>query len=303
VGTIYFWIEFHVLIAILLIADLGIFHRKKRLPSFKEACWHSVFWIVLALLFNTIIYYVFGSESAIQFLTGYLIEKSLSIDNLFYFSILFLHFRVPEFHQYKILYWGILGALLFRISLILTGVVLISRFHWIFYLLGVFLIATGIKFLIQRQKEKNDPSTSQTFRFLKKIFPIEEGDVSGKFFVKKRGKWKVTTLFLVLLLIECTDIVFALDSIPAIFAITTEPFIVYTSNIFAILGLRSLYFVIASSLGKLRYYQFGLAAILVFIGFKMLLADVAPISVPISLAVILVILGVTAAVSLRRSKV
>lgn len=296
-----FWIEFHLLIVTFLIIDLGIFQRKTKAPSFKQACLHSAFWIVLALLFNVFIYYIAGFESALQFFTGYLIEKSLSIDNLFLFLFLFLHFDISETHQHKILFWGILGALIFRISLILTGVALLHRFHWIFYLLGAFLIFTGINFALQNPRKKKNPTKSLSYRFFKKIFPIEEKDFKDEFFVKKRGVWKVTTLFIVLLLIETADILFALDSIPAIFAITMDPFIIYTSNVFAILGLRSHYFVLASSLSKLYYYKFGLAAILVFVGAKMVLTQYISISVPMSLLVIVMIIGVTVICSLTRA--
>jgi tellurite resistance protein TerC len=300
-NSVHFWIEFHLLIVTFLILDLGIFQRKiKKKPSFKRACLHSAFWIILALVFNAFIYYVSGYESALQFFTGYLIEKSLSIDNLFLFLFLFLHFDISAVHQHKILFWGILGALIFRMSLILAGVILIDRFHWLYYFLGAFLIFTGINFALQNPRKKKDPTKSLSYRFFKKIFPIEEKDFKEEFFIKKRGKWKITTLFIVLLLIETADIVFALDSIPAIFAITTDPFIVYTSNVFAILGLRSHYFVLASSLSKLYYYKVGLAAILVFVGSKMVLASYIPISVPMSLMVIVAIMGVTVVCSLMR---
>jgi tellurite resistance protein TerC len=300
----YFWIGFHLLIFILILLDLGIFRRKgQKTIRFKQACLHSVFWFGLALFFNLFIYYAFGYESALQFFTGFLIEKSLSVDNLFLFLTIFMHFHVSETDQYKILYWGILGALILRISLILIGVALITKFHWMFYLFGAFLVITGINFVRKNQPKRTDPSKSLGYRILKKIFPIQEGEAKGNFFVKKRGKWKVTTLFVVLLLIEFADILFALDSIPAIFAITTDLFIIYTSNVFAILGLRSLYFVLAASLSRLRYYQWGLAMILVFVGAKMLLTQVITISVPLSLAVIIAILGGTTAFSLlRRSR-
>ncbi len=300
-NSVRFWIEFHLLIVTFLILDLGIFQKKTKEPSFKQACLHSVFWVVLALLFNAFIYYVSGYQSALQFFTGYLIEKSLSVDNLFLFLFLFLHFHVSIAHQHKILFWGILGALIFRISLIVTGVVLIDRFHWLYYCLGIFLIFTGVKFALQNPRKKRDPTKSMSYRFLKKIFPVEETAFKDEFFVKKGKRWKVTTLFIVLLLIETADIVFALDSIPAIFAITTDPFIVYTSNIFAILGLRSHYFVLAGSLSKLYYYKWGLAAILVFVGAKMVSANYIPISVPISLLVIVAIIGVTVIFSVRRA--
>lgn len=290
-----FWIGFHVLIAILLIADLGFFQRKPHSPKFKEACLHSAGWIAIALLFNLLIYYFLGPDKALQFLTGFVIEKSLSVDNLFLFLLFFLHFRIPPAYQYKILYWGIIGALFFRISLILMGVALIERFHWMFYVFGAFLLYTGVKFAMQ--KEKKDPAQSLLLRFYKSFLPVAVGEGHENFFIKQKGKWKVTSLFLALLMIESVDVLFALDSIPAVFAITTDPFIIYTSNVFAILGLRSLYFLMASWLEKLHYIKFGLAAILVFIGAKMLVAPYLSISVAASLIVILVILGLTAAAS------
>ncbi|MBS0604094.1 MAG: TerC family protein [Verrucomicrobia bacterium] len=296
-----FWIGFHVLIAVLLSLDLGLFHRKGHVIKFREACLFSAFWIVVALLFNLFVYYSFGPDVALQFFTGYLIEKSLSVDNLFLFLIIFMHFRTPPLYQHKILFLGILGTLLFRISLILLGVSLIEHFHWMYYVFGAFLLASGIKFMLQKAKD-DDLSKSALFRVLKKVLPVANEDGDGEFFVKRRGYWKVTTLFLTLLMIECTDIILALDSIPAIFAITTDPFIVYTSNVFAILGLRSLYFVLAASLKKMRYLKFGLAAILVFVGLKMLLANVVQISVPASLGVILLILSVTMLASLKLKK-
>lgn len=299
----YFWIGFHLLIALLLIVDLGVFRGKTKKLRFKAACLHSAFWIVLALLFNVLIYYVFGTEKALQFFTGYLIEKSLSVDNLFLFLFLFLHFHISESHQHKVLYWGIIGALIFRISLILTGVALIDRFHWLYYFLGAFLMFTAINFALQGHRKKKDFHKSLSFRFFKRVLPVDEDDSSGEFFIKKRGKWKVTTLFVVLLFIETTDIIFALDSIPAIFAITMDPFIVYTSNVFAILGLRSHYFVLAGSLSQLYYYKFGLAAILLFVGAKMILADTIAISVLTSLMVIVAILGLTVVCSLMRTSV
>jgi tellurite resistance protein TerC len=269
------------------------------LVKFKEACLLSAFWVAIALLFNLFIYFYFGSDWALQFFTGYLIEKSLSVDNLFLFLMIFAHFQTLAAYQRKILFWGILGVLFFRISLILTGVALIDEFHWMFYVFGVFLLLSGVNFMLQKDKVE-DPSKSFLYRTFSKIFPVAKGDGGGHFFVRSQGKWKVTSLFLALLMIESTDIVLALDSVPAIFAVTTNPFIIYTSNIFAILGLRALYFVVASSLKKLRYFKYGLAAILVFVGIKMLLADVAPISLPVSLAVILMILGVTMLMSRTR---
>ncbi len=293
-----FWIGFHVLIALLLVIDLGVFYRKGQALKSKEALLLSGFWIAVALLFNLFVYFWFGPESALQFFTGYLVEKSLSVDNLFLFLLIFSHFQIPAAHQHKILMWGILGALIFRISLILAGVALIEQFHWMFYVFGAFLLFSGIKFLAQKQEVK-DLSQGFLYRSLSKMLPVAKGESHGKFFLQRKGKWKATSLFLALLMIEGTDIIFALDSIPAIFAITEDTFIIYTSNIFAILGLRALYFKLSSSLNKLKYLKFGLGAILIFVGAKMLLANFAPISLPVSLAVIAGILGVTTLFSIR----
>ncbi len=299
-NTAGFWIGFHILIAILLIADLGIFRGRTKGIRFRQACLHSAFWIVLALLFNGFIYYVSGPQSALQFFTGYLIEKSLSIDNLFLFLFLFMHFRISEADQHKVLYWGIIGAIIFRISLILTGFVLIERFQWLYYAMGAFLIFTGINFCMQKSSVERDPTKGLGYRFFKKILPVDETAKDGHFFVKKRSGWKATPLFITLLLIETADIVFAIDSIPAIFAMTTDPFIVYTSNIFAILGLRSHYFVLEGSLSKFYYYKWGLAGVLVFVGARILLKNYISISLLASLMVIIAILGITAAASLMR---
>jgi len=296
-----FWIGFHLLIALLMAADLLLFHRKRRPLSFKEACVLSGFWVLLALLFNIFVHFYIGSGEALQFFTGYLIEKSLSVDNLFVFLLIFLQFKIVPEDQHKILFWGILGALILRISLILAGVALIERFHWMFYVFGTLLVVSGCKLLLEKKGGAN-PSDNFLFKLLHKILPVSKEEAKGRFFVNVKGKWKVTSLFLALVIIEFTDVIFALDSIPAIFAITTNPFIVYTSNIFAILGLRALHFVLAPSLEKLYYFKWGLAAILVFVGAKMLFADFYPLSVATSLLVIVALLAATVLASLLLSK-
>lgn len=290
--SVEFWIGFHLLIILLLILDWRFFSRGFQKNPVKKALILSGCWIGIALLFNGLIYFTMGSPAALQFFTGYLIEKALSVDNLFIFWIYFLHFKIPSYLQHKVLLWGILGAIFFRISVILAGIALIESFHWMFYVFGAFLIFSGAKFAWQRGAQV-DLSESRFFSFLKKILPIANRNGSGDFFVKEEGRYKVTSLFLVLLMIECTDIFFALDSIPAVFAITTDPFLVYTSNVFAVLGLRALHMLLSSTLQKLPFYQYGLAAILVFIGAKMLLTHIFPISVLVSLSVVIAILGVT----------
>jgi tellurite resistance protein TerC len=293
-STPLFWIGFHVCIALLWVADFDFFGTSPK-SSFSKACLLTSGWIALALLFNFFIYLFLGPTEALQFLTGYLIEKSLSIDNLFVFLLIFTSFRLPISVQHRILHWGIIGALFFRVSLILGGIALINRFHWMYYVLGAFLVYSGIKFALET--EKKDPSQSFLLRLFKAIFPVAKRQERQKFFIKEKGKWKMTALFLTLLMIESADILFALDSIPAIFAITTDPLIVYTSNVFAILGLRSLYFVLTGVLDKLAYFKFGLAAILIFVGIKMLCAPWMSISVLTSLIVIAAILLATMAFS------
>jgi tellurite resistance protein TerC len=295
-----FWIGFHGLILLLLGIDLGVLGQKEKKLSFKKACFHSCFWIFFALIFNLFVYFQFGSEKGLEFFTGYLIEKSLSVDNLFLFLIIFSQFRISEMGQRKVLFWGILGAIVLRLSLILAGISLIEHFHWMFYVFGGILLASGVNIFF---KQKPEAISDNCFvRVFKKFFPVIENEGEERFFVRHRGKWKATMLFVTLLMVESTDIVVALDSVPAVFAVTTDPFIVYTSNVFAILGLRSLHFVFSASLKKWRYIQQGLALILAFVGIKMLTAKWILISIPVSLGVIGVILAATiVASSFRRT--
>jgi tellurite resistance protein TerC len=286
-----FWGGFHLLIATLLYIDLKCFQRGAM--NIKKASWLSVFWIATALCFNLFLYFSHGRLPAVQFFTGYLVEKSLSVDNLLVFLMIFNSFRLSPEEQRKVLFYGILGALFFRVTLILGGIALIREFHWMVYLLGLFLIATGIRFLVRKEAKGFDPKERGLVGFLKKRLPMTEKG-KGAFFVYEEGKLKFTALFLVLVVIECTDIIFALDSIPAVFAITQDPFIVYTSNLFAILGLRALYFAIAGSMGNWRHLRYGLAAILLFVGIKMVFSGLFSIPLLISLAVILIILLFTA---------
>ena len=290
-----FWIGFHGLILLLLAIDLGVFGRRDQKLSFKKACYLSAFWIFFGLLFNLFVYFQLGSEKALEFFTGYLIEKSLSVDNLFLFLMIFSQFHISEIGQRKVLFWGILGAIVFRLSLILAGISLIEHFHWMFYVFGGILLASGVN-IILKQKPKTI-SDNCFVRAFKRIFPVLEEGSEEQFFVRHRGKWKVTMLFITLLMVESTDIIVALDSIPAVFAVTTDPLIVYTSNVFAILGLRSLHFVFSASLGKWKFIQQGLAAILIFVGIKMLIGKWVMISIPVSLSVIVAILAVTIAAS------
>ena len=283
------WIGFNLFVFGMLILDLGIFHRKVHAVSLKEALSWTLVWIFLAMLFNVGILYFYGKEKALEFLSGYIIEKSLSVDNIFVFSLVFSYFHVPMKFQHKVLFWGIFGALLMRVIFIFTGLQLIQQFHWVFYLLGAFLIYTGIKMLISSDKGPL-PNKNLFLRFFKRCFPITDEFHEDHFFIKSQGKTLMTRLFLVLLLIEATDLIFALDSIPAVLAISNDPFIVYTSNVFAILGLRSLYFALAGMNEYFRYLKFGLSAILVFVGIKMCMVEIYKIPIVISLIIIVAIL-------------
>ncbi len=292
IGSPALWGGFILFVFGMLALDLGVFHRKAHEVRPKEALIWSLLWIALALLFNAWVYLAFGPERGLEFLTGYLIEKALSVDNLFVFLVIFSYFNVPGHLQHRVLFWGILGALLMRALFILTGAVLIQRFHWILYVFGAFLVLTGIKLLVRRDSEihpERNPAL-QLFRRMVRAVPDYRG---AHFFVKEAGQWLATPLLMVLVVVEATDVVFAVDSIPAIFAITTDPFIVFTSNIFAILGLRALYFLLAGLMGKFHYLKIGLALVLVFVGAKMLLADLVKIPIGVSLAVVVTLLGVS----------
>lgn len=294
---IYVWFGFIAFVIIILALDLGVFHRKSHEVKIKEALIWSAVWISLAFVFNFCIYYFMGKEKALEFLTGYLIEKSLSIDNLFVFIMLFTFFDVKPKYQHKVLFWGILGALVLRAIFIFAGVALISKFHWIIYIFGAFLVFTGIKMLFHKD-EKIEPHKNPLVRLFKKFFPVTEQMHESKFFVKINAKTFATPLFIVLLVVEFTDLIFAVDSIPAILAISNDTFIIFTSNVFAILGLRALYFALAGITKYFYYLKYGLAAILVFIGIKMCIAGVYKISILYSLLFILLTLLVSIIMSI-----
>lgn len=294
--NIFMWVGFLVFVFIMLAIDLGLFNRKSHEIKVKEALIWSAVWIALALIFNAGIYFVKGEEVAVQFLTGYVLEKSLSIDNLFVFLLIFNMFQVKSEYQHKILFWGVLGALILRAIFIMAGVALLHQFHWIIYVFGVFLIFTGIKMLFEKE-QKIEPEKNPLIKILKKIMPVSDKYDKGKFFTRIDMKRHATPLLVVLVLIEFSDLVFAIDSIPAILAISDDPFIVYTSNVFAILGLRSLYFALAGILGYFAYLKYGLSAILVFVGLKMTLADFFHVSTITSLLVIAGILLVSVLMS------
>jgi tellurite resistance protein TerC len=269
--TPWHWAGFILCILFFLALDLGVFHRQSHVVKFKEALAWSLVWVTLSLLFAAGLYFARGNTEAVEFVTGYIIELSLSMDNVFVIALIFTFFRVPPQYQHRVLFWGILGALLMRGAMILAGAALIQRFQWTLYLFGAFLIFTGIKMLIT-DDEGVEPEKNPVIRLARKIFPVSDRLHGEKFIVRVNGRMLLTTLALVLIMVETTDLIFALDSIPAIFAVTTKPFIVFTSNVFAILGLRSLYFVLAGMIEYFRYLKIGLSVVLVFIGGKMLLA-------------------------------
>jgi tellurite resistance protein TerC len=289
IADFYLWTGFIVFVIIMLALDLGVFHRKSHEVKIREALIWSAVWISLALIFNYGIFIFMGREKAIEFLTGYVIEKSLSIDNLFVFIMVFTYFNVDTKYQHKILFWGILGALIMRAIFIFAGVALISMFHWIIYVFGGFLIFTGIKMLFHKD-EKLNPNKNPLVIIFKKFFPVTEEMHGSKFFVKINARTVATPLFIVLLVIEFTDLIFAVDSIPAILAISNDTFIIFTSNVFAILGLRALYFALAGITKYFYYLKYGLSAILVFVGIKMIMAEFYKIPIVYSLLGILGIL-------------
>jgi len=289
-NTIFLWVGFNVFVLLMLALDLGVFHRNSHEVKFKEAITWSAVWIILALIFNAGIWYYFGDIKAVEFLTGYIVEKSLSVDNIFVFVLIFGSFQVPAAYQHRVLFWGVFGALIMRAIFIFAGVSLIVKFHWIIYLFGAFLIITGIK--IARDKgTKINIENNPLLNLIRKYIPVTSDYHSSKFLVKLNSKWHATPLLLVLILVETTDLIFAVDSIPAILSITTDPFIVYTSNVFAIMGLRSLYFALAGSLKYFTYLHYGLALILIFVGTKMLITDFYKIDPFVSLGIIGLILA------------
>jgi tellurite resistance protein TerC len=291
------WLGFNAFVLLMLAFDLGVFHRKNHTVRVREALTWTGVWVVLALIFNAGVWIFRGEEAGLQFLAGYLIEKSLSVDNLFIFLIVFSTFRVPALYQHKVLFWGVLGALILRAALIVAGTALLHRFHWTIYLFGGFLVLTGLKLLLQKD-EKPDLQKNIVVRLVRKWLPMTPDYVQGRFFVVENGKRLITPLFLVLVTIEFTDLVFALDSIPAIFAVTPDPFIVYSSNVFALLGLRSLFFALSGVMALFSRLKTGLALILAFVGVKMILADTFKIPIGVSLGVIAGILGLSIAASL-----
>ena len=300
-SQVWMWVAFNVFVLAMLAVDLGVVHRRTHEVTLKEALLWSGIWIALALLFALGVYVWNGSQPALEFLTGYLIEKSLSVDNIFVFVLIFSYFKVPGRYQHKVLFWGILGALVMRAMFIFAGIALLQRLHWIIYVFGALLILTGIKMAMEKDKEIH-PDKNPVLKLFRRLVPVTDSYHADHFFVKQGGQYAATPLFIVLLVVETTDVIFAVDSIPAILAITMDPFIVYTSNVFAILGLRALYFALAGVMQLFHYLHYGLSAILVFVGTKMLLADVYKLPVWVALGVIAGILLIAVLASVLRPR-
>jgi tellurite resistance protein TerC len=294
---IWAWVVFLLAVIAMLMIDLGIFQRDERPISIREAAiWYGI-WVTVALLFNLILWSWKGSEKAVEFFTGYLVEVSLSADNMFVFAVLFNYFAVPSIYRRRVLFWGVLGAIVFRLTFILAGTALLKKFHWVIYIFGIIVILSGIK-LLTRKEEEIDPERNPLLRIARRFLPLTPNYHGQKFFVRLDGKFMATPLTLVLLVVESTDIVFAVDSIPAIFAITRDPFIVFTSNVCAILGLRALYFLLEGMMRLFRYLDEGLAVILVFIGIKMLVSEFYKIPTGVALGVVAAVLAITITLSL-----
>ena len=291
---------FTIFVLVMLALDLGVFQRDPHKISIREAAFWYVIWVSLAIAFNIGLYFWRGQQPALEFLTGYVLEVSLSMDNVFVFAVIFGYMGVQPQYQHRVLFWGIVGALLMRATFIIAGVALVSRFHWILYLFGVFLVITGAK-LFREEKQEFHPERNPLLRLARKLFPITPGYEGAAFFVVREGRRFATPMLLVLTLVESTDLLFAVDSIPAIFAVTLDPFIIYTSNVFAILGLRSLYFILAGAIQKFRYLRPGLALVLMFVGVKMLIVGIYKIPIVVSLGVIIAILTVAIGASLLSS--
>ena len=299
--TPWLWIGFFAFVLAMLALDLGVFQRRAHAVSMREAAIWTGVWISLSLAFNLGLYFWQGTEPALQFFTGYLIEKALSVDNLFVFALIFTMFGVPAAYQHRVLFWGVLGALVMRGIFIGAGAALIHKFHWIMYIFGAFLVFTGVRLALHKETVVH-PERNPLIRLFRRLMPVTDHYEKEHFFVRQAGKLAATPLFLVLLMVESTDLVFAIDSIPAIFAITDDPFLVYTSNVFAILGLRALYFLLAGLLDRFYYLKTALAAVLAFVGVKMLIVDIYKIPIALSLGVIAGLLTIGVLASLWRTR-
>jgi len=291
------WTVFGVLVMVMMLLDLGVFHRKSHEIKFKEAALWSALWIGLALMFAGLVAVWRGKHSALEFLTGYIIEESLSVDNLFVFLMVFSYFAVPSRYQHNVLFWGILGAMVFRAIFIVAGVALIERFEFVIYVFGAILVISGVKMGLEKEKEIH-PEKNPVVKLFRKAMPVTQEYDGSKFFVRRDGRTFATPLFLVLLAVETTDLIFAVDSIPAVLAITHDRFIVYTSNIFAIMGLRALYFALRGAMDLFHHLHYGLSVILVFVGLKMIVSHFLPIPTPVALGVVAGVLVLSIAASL-----
>ena len=299
--SIWFWIAFHVGVFVAIGVDLLTFRRRGRELSMGAAARRSILWVIVSLAFNAVVWRVKGPHHGLDFLTGYLIEYSLSMDNIFVFVLIFTHFRVPPRAQHRVLVWGIIGALIMRGTMILFGIALVRRFHFVLYIFGLFLLITALRMLFSKHPALDFRET-RVMRFCRRILPITHEFHNQDFKVRVDGRWMLTPLALTMIVIEITDLAFAVDSIPAIFAITQDPFIVYTSNICAILGLRSLYFLLAGLMNRFIYLRTGLALVLGFVGLKMITAEFLPFPRVISLGIIVLILGITIWLSMLKTK-
>ena len=298
IGSPVLWASFTALVAVLLILDLGVFHRRAHAVRPREAAAWSAFWIALALAFTAAVWVWFGPQRGLEFLTGYLIEKALSVDNIFVFVALFSYFQIPSAYQHRVLFWGVAGAVVFRVLFILSGAALLESFHPIVYVFGALLIFTGFRLL--RASDRPHPDRNPVIRLARRVMPVTTDHRDGAFLVREAGRRAATPLLLALIAVETTDIIFAVDSIPAIFAVTRDPFIVYTSNIFAILGLRALYFLLAGVVERFHLLKVGLSLVLVFVGVKMLASDVLVVPTGFSLATVAVLIGGSILVSVLR---
>lgn len=298
---LWFWAAFCGFVVLMLLLDLFVLNRKSHIIKVREALKQTAMWVSLALAFNAGIYYLRGSGKALEFLTAYLVEYSLSVDNLFVFLLIFNYFHVPKNFEHKVLFWGILGALLMRITFILAGVTLIAKIHWVIYIFGGFLVFVGLRMLFGKEREI-DPSKNPVLRLFKRIMPVTVETEKDHFFVRHAGKLMATPLFVTVLVVETTDVVFAVDSIPAVLSITRDAFIAYTSNVFAILGLRSLFFALSGIMDMFHYLKYGLSLILIFIGAKMLIAEFYHMPIAVALGVVVGILVVSVIASVVRMK-
>ena len=291
------WAIFAITILILFALDMGVFHRQSHKISIREALIWTGIWMAVAALFNLLVYFWMGQEAAIEFAAGYIVERTLSFDNLFVFVLIFSYFRVPSLYQYKILFWGITAALVLRGIFVLAGIELIDKFHWIIYLFGAFLLVSGLKLALRKDEEPMDMGRNPVLRLCRRFLPTTDQYGNGDFFLKINGKLFATPLFIVLLVIETTDVLFAFDSVPAILGITLDPIIVYTSNIFSILGLRALYFALAGCMSMFHYLNQGITLILIFVGGKMLLSGFYEIPAAVALGVIILVLAASVGLS------